>query len=160
MTPFNRRTSCFVDLCRYCIWSWSLARWQEFYCFHCFRDGWELIKQRITFHLWYSVDSFIIDIWWPNKDTIKVFSPSFQDSFFVSQKTSSICTNAWGGSWALWTIYYLECIKELLHILSCKGLDFISLFSQPGVSMSLSLICTVLHMFEWAVLLDTELGIS
>ena len=47
----NWSTSCFVDLCRYCIWSWSLARWQEFYCFHCFRDGWELIKQRITFHL-------------------------------------------------------------------------------------------------------------
>ena len=31
-------------------------------------------------------------------------------------------------------IYCLECIKELFHVLSvCKGLDFISLFSQPGV---------------------------
>ena len=25
-------SSCFVDLSRYCIWSWSLARWQKFYC--------------------------------------------------------------------------------------------------------------------------------
>ena len=56
----NWRTSCFVDLCRYCIWSWSLARWQDFYCFHCFIDGWEHIKQQITL-----IDSFIIDKWWP-----------------------------------------------------------------------------------------------
>ena len=70
----------------------------------------------------------------PRLRTPSVFSQSFQDSFFVSQKTSSICTKEWGGSWALGTIYCLECIKELLHILSvCKGLDFISHFAQPGV---------------------------
>ena len=39
-----------------------------------------------------------------------------------------------GGFWALGTIYYLKCIKELLHIVFvCKGLDFISRFAQPGV---------------------------
>ena len=44
-------SACFIDLSRYCIWSWSLARWQKFYCFHCFSDGSELVKQQITFHL-------------------------------------------------------------------------------------------------------------
>ena len=47
----NWSSSCFLYLSIYCIWSWSLARWQKFYCFHCFRDGWEFVKQQITFHL-------------------------------------------------------------------------------------------------------------
>ena len=39
-----------------------------------------------------------------------------------------------GCSWALGTIYCLECVKELLRIISvCKLLDFTSLFAQPGV---------------------------
>ena len=37
---------------------------------------------------------------------------------------------------------------------TCKGLDFISLTSQPGV---LHISEPVLHMFEYAALLDTEL---
>ena len=48
----NWNSSCFADLSRYCIWSLSLARWQKCYCFLCFRDAWELVKQQITFHLW------------------------------------------------------------------------------------------------------------
>ena len=62
-----------------------------------------------------------------------MFSPSFQDSFFVSQKTSSICNKYWGNSCALGTIYCLKCIKELfISFLSTKD-DFISLFAQPEV---------------------------
>ena len=48
----NLSSSYFLDLSRYYIWSWNLARWQKFYCFHCFSDDWELVKQQITFHLW------------------------------------------------------------------------------------------------------------
>ena len=47
------------------------------------------MKQNITSG---PVYNFIIDRWWPFKDTIKLFNPSFQDSFFASQKTSSIST--------------------------------------------------------------------
>ena len=35
---FQLEFSYFVDLSRYRIRSWSLARWQKFYCFHCFSD--------------------------------------------------------------------------------------------------------------------------
>ena len=88
----NWRTSCFVDLCRYCIWFWSLARWQGFYSFHCFRGGWELIKQRFTLHLWQLLiaSSLIEDgrLRTPSKCSAYLF----QNSFLVIQKTSSICT--------------------------------------------------------------------
>ena len=63
-----------------------------------------------------------------------MFSPSFQDSFFVSQRLvpsaqrSEVVPELWGP-------YFVECIKELFfYILSvCKGMNFISLFAQPGV---------------------------
>ena len=68
-------------------------------------------------------------------DTIKVFSPSFKGSFFfVSQKTSSICTKERGSSWALGTIYCLKCITELLYIFFClQRIGFHQPFAQSGV---------------------------
>ena len=68
------------------------------------------------------------------KESLDFFVILIKPVLVFSQKTSSICTKGWGGSSALGTIYCLECIKELLHILSvCKRLNFISLFAQPGV---------------------------
>ena len=86
-----------------------------------------------------------------------MFIPSFQNSFFVSQKTSSICTKEWGGSWALGTIYCLKWIKELLHYAFCLQRTSSAFLLSQEPCMSLTLVWTVLHRFESAVLLDIEL---
>ena len=59
------------------------------------------------------------------KDNIKVFSVSFQDSFFDSQKISSICTEELVVP-ELWGPYTVSnASKNYLSV--CKGLDFIRL---------------------------------
>ena len=78
-----------------------------------------------------------------------MFSPSFQDSVFVSQKTGSICIKS-GVVPELWGPYIVLSASKNFYISCLSAKDWISsafLLSQESC-MSLSLVCAVLHMFE------------
>ena len=101
-------SSSFVHLSRYCIWSWSLARWQ--YCFHCFSDGCELcIRLHSTYGSLLIASSLIDD------GRLRILSKCSTHLFKIaslSQKTSSICTEKRGGSWAIGTINCLAILSS------------------------------------------------
>ena len=58
---------------------------------------------------------------------------SFQESFFASQKASSVCTKEWGDSWALGTFYCLRCSKNFFISFLSARTGFHQLFAKPGV---------------------------
>ena len=101
-----------------------------------------------------------------------MLSPSFQDSLFVSQKTS--CTEKRGGAYLsvrrlvalgrrvvpeLWgPLTVFRASKNIfISFLSAKDCIASALLLSQESCISLSLVWTVLHIFEYAALRDTEL---
>lgn len=64
------------------------------------------------------------------QDTSQVLSPSYEEGFFVRQRSVSMCTKK-DDRWARKTISYFQYIIELLHFFSLdKGLDSISFIAK------------------------------
>ena len=81
-----------------------------------------------------------------------MFSPPFQDSPFICEKSASICTEQCGDSGTLWAINDFQCIKKFLHVLSVrKRLNFFCFLPQPGILHvpNLGLDCLINRLLSW-----------
>ena len=67
-------------------------------CFLGLFQCWHIVQRLVGGDLGKTLDGFIVDAGWAVKDTVKMFSPSVKNFFFLRDQGCSVSTEKWGGS--------------------------------------------------------------